>query len=457
MTAAPPSAVASLVAHVTQASARPLSAAAVSAVKTFTLDSLAVALAGTRVPLAPVLRSVTREWGVGDAARAWGTAERVPVGTAAFLNGWLIHNQEFDCVHERAVVHPMAVVLATLLAHADARGAVSGKRLMQALSVAVDVAVTIGCASQGRVRFFRPAVCGAFGAVAGLAALDRLDAHTLTHALGLLYSQLSGTMQAHVEGSPVLPMQIGFNARAALTALSLARAGIPGPVDFLEGRFGYFRLMEEPADFTPFATIGDLERITELSHKPFPSGRATHGGVDGLLTLQRQHGFVAADLRAMRVFAPPLVRQLVDRPATVGMVASYARLCLPYVAATALLTGDVGVQDFDADALADPARLALAARISVLPDSNVEVNALAPQRIEVDLVDGRTLALDLAAVLGHPARALTRAQQLAKVEACCRASAGGFARSRVAALLDAIGALDGMPDVRVLLDLLVTP
>jgi len=141
----------------------------------------------------------------------------------------------------------------------------------------------------------------------------------------------------------------------------------------------------------------------------------------------------------------------------VGMVASYARLCLPYVAATALLTGDVGVQDFDADALADPARLALAARISVLPDSNVEVNALAPQRIEVDLVDGRTLALDLAAVLGHPARALTRAQQLAKVEACCRASAGGFARSRVAALLDAIGALDGMPDVRVLLDLLVTP
>ena len=106
-----------------------LSAAATAAGKTFILDSLGVALSGSRVGMVRDLESMAADWGSGSATRIWGTGRRVPLTTAAFINGYQIHNQEWDCVHEPAVVHPMAVVLATLIAWSDARGGVCGERM----------------------------------------------------------------------------------------------------------------------------------------------------------------------------------------------------------------------------------------------------------------------------------------------------------------------------------------
>lgn len=426
----------------------------VSAAKTFILDSIGVGLSGTRVPLVRELEAVAEEWGSGSAARIWGSGRRVPVATAAFINGYQIHNQEWDCVHEPAVVHPMAVVLSTLLAWSEAQGSIRGGDFIAGCSVAVDIATTIGRAAHNSLRFFRPAMCGALGATAGIANLARLDADTTRSALGLAYSQLSGTMQAHVEGSPVLPMQIGFNTRAALNAIALATRGIRGPQHFLEGPYGYFTLIDPEWDPQAFANIESCAAITELSHKPFPSGRATHGGVDGVLTLQASHGFRIEEIGEIRVLAPPLVVQLVDRPALATMAPSYARLCLPYVAATALLRGTVDVEDFSAEHIADPQRLALAARIRVLRDRNPSLNALAPQRVEITLTDGRELAIDLPAVLGAPARPLSRERHLAKFRRAATSGLRPLTPANVDEVIRRVDDLQELDDVRTLVDTL---
>lgn len=445
----------SLVAHIVSQRYDALPLQAREAARTFILDSCGVALSGSRVPLVEDLKAVASTWGQGSDCRIWGSGERVPVATAAFINGYQIHNQEWDCLHEPAVVHPMAVVLATLVAWAEARGGVSGRELMLGCSVAVDVAATIGSAARNALRFFRPAMCGALGATAGIAAMLCLDAATTRSALGLAYSQLCGTMQAHVEGSPVLPMQISFNARAALLAIDLAQRGIAGPGQFLEGPYGYFALIDPEWDPAPFAELGRVSRIAELSHKPFPSGRATHGSVDGALSLRAAHGFAIDDIEAIRVFAPPLVIQLVDRPSQPAMAAAYARLCLPYVTATALLRGTVSVEDFDPQALRDPARHALAARIHPRRDANPSLNALAPQRVEVDLRSGARLAMDLPAVLGAPGRPLDRAQQLAKLRTAAASARRPLPPARIEALIELIDQLEQLPDVRQLVELLV--
>ena len=457
MTASPTTITDALVEHVTRERFESLPPAAIEAARTFILDSLGVALSGTRVALVADLKAVAAEWGSGDACRIWGTGERVPAASAAFINGYQIHNQEWDCVHEPAVVHPMAVVLATLLAWAEARGGVSGRELILGCSVAVDVATTIGSAARNTLRFFRPAMCGALGATAGIAAMLHLDAATTRSALGIAYSQLSGTMQAHVEGSPVLPMQIGFNTRAALVAIDLARRGITGPGNFLEGPFGYFALIDHDWDPAPFAGFGRVHRMAELSHKPFPSGRATHGGVDGALSLQLEHGFAHEDIVAIRVWAPPLVIQLVDRPPSPQMAASYARLCLPYVAATALLRGTVSVADFEPAALRDPARQALAARISVHHDGNPSLNALAPQRVEVDLKSGQTWSMHLPSVLGAPGRPLGRERHLAKFRLAAASGLQPLPPARIEALIALVDRLEALTDVRALVDHLVFP
>ncbi|MBM4192645.1 MAG: MmgE/PrpD family protein [Gammaproteobacteria bacterium] len=218
-----------------------LSPKAVASAKIFILDTLGVSQSGSRVPLAEDLAAVVREWGGGNAARIWGSAQRVPASTVAFINSYQIHNQEWDCIPEPALVHPMAVILGTLVAWCDAHGGVCGSQLIEGCSVSVDIATSLGRAAKNKLRFFRPAMCGTLGATAGIARIEGLDAATTRSALGLAYSQLSGTMQAHVEGSPMLPMQIGFNARVAIDAIRIAQRGIRGPLQFLEGPFGNSR------------------------------------------------------------------------------------------------------------------------------------------------------------------------------------------------------------------------
>ena len=105
-----------------------------------------------------------------------------------------------------------------------------------------------------------------------------------------------------------------------------------------------------------------------------------------------------------------------------GMDVNYARLCLPYLAATALLKGaqgSVGLDDFDRAALDDPARHALAACVHSVPNACTDPNALAPQTLRVTLLSGAVLTAELPAVLGHPERPLPDAAQRLKFDRCC--------------------------------------
>jgi 2-methylcitrate dehydratase PrpD len=435
--------------------------AAVQAALVFITDSVGVGLAGSRHARRPQVLAAAAGWGDAGAmaARDWASGRRWPAPTAALLNAWQVHNQEFDCVHEGAVVHPLATILPALVAEAEraaARGRpVSGAALIEALVLAVDVAATLGSAQVAPMRFFRPAMCGALGASLGLAKLAGLPRAAMADALGIAHSQLAGTMQAHLEGSPMLALQVGLAARAAVTALDLARAGFSGPHDVIEGPFGYFDLFDAPLGAPGsarreqvqrvFDELGHIWRITEVSHKPFPTGRAAQGALDGLAALQAQHGFTAAQVARVELLAPPLILRLVGRPLRAGMDVNYARLCLPYLAATALLHGQVTLDAFERAALDDPARHALAARVFALPDGNPDANALAPQALRVTLRDGRVLAIDLPAVLGHPQRPLPAAAQRAKFDACC--AHAGLSAPATARLHAACAALPQCEDV----------
>src|SRR5690606_764426 len=349
--------------HVIGSRYEDLPADAVAAAKTFILDSFGVAVAGSVAPHTKELLEVATRWGSGSDARVFAFGTALPAPAAALCNGWQIHNSEYDCVHEAAVVHPMAVLLAATMAHAERAGGISGRDLLCALALGVDVGVGIGLAAKAPLRFFRPATAGAFAATAAIGRLMGFDVATLTSAFGIVHGQLCGTMQAHAEGSPLLAMQIGFNARNAVVACDMAAGGLRGPRNVLEGPFGFYRLFEGAHDLAPVLDgLGKTWRIAEVAHKPFPCGRATHGVLDGVLALLREHGFVPDEVERIECRVPPLTHRLVGRPAHEGMAVSYARLCAPYVIACALQSGGVDLADFTGAALSDPARLALARR-----------------------------------------------------------------------------------------------
>ena len=442
--------------HAATVSCEDLPEAALEATRNFLLDSFGVALAGSAAPWAKELADMQHSWGRGTDARNWAFGTMMPAPAAAFANAYQLHNSEFDCIHEEAVVHPMAVTLPALMAVAERKGGISGREFILALTLGVDIACHIGVAVQGRMRFFRPATAGAFGAVAAIGRLQGFRAETILDAMGAVYSQLCGTMQAHHEGSSLLAMQIGFNARNAVVACDMAAAGMQAPRDMLEGPYGYFSLFESGADFESLrSSLGKIWRITEVAHKPFPTGRATHGVVDALLDLQKSEGFQADAVERVTAHVPPLTYQLVGRLPAADMTANQARLCIAFAGARALLNQGLGIADFQPAALRDATTHNLASRISVSVDKNPAPNALAPVHVEVQLKNGKVLSHSAAVIYGNPAKPMSHEAHLAKFRRNWDSAAVALPPANAERLIDAVKQIESLPDVTALVDLLV--
>jgi 2-methylcitrate dehydratase PrpD len=430
---------------------------ALTATKTFLLDSIGVGLVGSLGPYAAELTRLNGGSGsASGSARVLAQSGRVPTPGAAFCNAYQIHNSEYDCVHEGAVVHPMAVMLGAILSHVDrSEGQVSGEELLACVTVGIDVAAGVGVASNAPLKFFRPATAGCFGATMAVGRLMGFDAATLVDACGNAYSQMGGTMQAHTEGSPLLAMQVGFNARNAITACDMAAAGIAGPQNVLEGPFGYFALFEGDYDLEPVTdSLGNIWRITEVAHKPYPSGRATHGFVDALLQLRAEDGFDGNLVSSVEISVPPLTHRLVGRPVKPDMAVNYARLCGQYAAASALLVGSLGIRDYAPTALTEIERLELASRVTIVADDNSDPNALSPITTKVNLRSGEQLTKTLETVYGNPSNPMTREAHLGKFGTNARAAARPLSDTAIEQIIEMVDGLENQATLAPLLDLI---
>ena len=429
--------------------------AAIERAKVFILDSFGVGIAGSTAPGRSEILAAARRWGASDEATLWGGGGTLPAPAAAMLNAFQMHCQEFDCVCEPAVLHPMATLLPAALAYAEREGGISGQALLTAVAVGVDVSGWIGIASTQPLRFFRPATAGGFGAAAAAARLAGLDTEGIVSAFGLLYAQTSGTMQAHVEASPTLPLQVGFNARAALQAVDLALTGLPGPRGSIDGPFGYLPLME--GGYTLDRVRAELRRtwlVAGLAHKPYPAGRATHGAIEGVAVLRERHGFAADDVAEIVVTVPPLTGQLIARPDLPNPLPNYARLCTAFVVAKVLQHGHLDLSHYRGTELTDERTHKLASTVRVQTDSNPDPNALAPQRLVVRIRDGRELHWACETMLASAERPLTHEQHLAKFRRCCAFAERPWQDAEIGALIACVDRLETVDDVRVLTNLL---
>ncbi|NBC87896.1 MAG: MmgE/PrpD [Alphaproteobacteria bacterium] len=370
-------------------------------------DTLAVGAAGAIAPGAEAIREAAEAMGAGGDGRLIGSPGRLPAPAAAFVNGYRVHCLEWDAVHEEAVVHALSTVVAALGAAIDRRGGCGAEEALAALAVGVDIASGLGLAATSGLTFFRPATAGVIGAALAVA---RIDGAPMEDTLGLAYSSAAGTMQPHVEGLATLPFQIANAARAAVTASDLAKAGFPGPKDPLEGEFGYFRLFDTGELATYTKDLGKVWRISEVSVKPFPSGRASHAALGKLQELALEPG----EVERIELACPPLIRRLVARDYTRDMTPAYARLCLQWLGALMLADGVVDPRRFTPEHMADERLAALARRIALVPDDNEDPNALFPQRLTVTFSDGRSESHEIAHTLGSPGNPLTPEQAQAK-------------------------------------------
>ncbi|GGB81790.1 MmgE/Prp family protein [Marinobacterium zhoushanense] len=441
--------------HVVSRSYVDFSTEAITAAKTFLLDALGVGISGVHGQWGDELSETIPLWGSGNDSRVLGRGTRHPCAISALANAFQIHNSEFDCVHEGAVVHPMASIVGAVLAVIDREGGVSGQRLIEAIVLGADVSCGIGVASNSPLRFFRPGTAGGFGATAAVAKLLGFDKETLLNSFGTLYGQTCGTMQSHEEGSMLLALQIGFNTRNAVVSCDLAARGLVAPRNVLEGRFGFFNLFEGEYDIAPvISSLGHSWRIEEVSHKPFPTGRATQGAIEAAIRLKQKHSFDVENIQTVYTHVTPLTARLVGRPMVPGMAPNYARLCLQYSVARALLQGALEPGDFRTEVLDNQSVYKLAQRVNVIVEPNDDPNALGPSCVQLLMRDGQKLGMAIDDMPGSPSNPLTRDQHLNKFRKNLGLAPGAVSENAAERVIALVDNLEHVQDARALLDLL---
>jgi 2-methylcitrate dehydratase PrpD len=242
-----------------------------------------------------------------------------------------------------------------------------------------------------------------------------------------------------------------FPAQAAVTSALLARVGVRGFEEPLEGRAGYFALFARGEnDVAPLLEgLGEKFWIEQLTFKPWPSCRGTHAAIELALALRAEHDFSPDDIAGITVGFDGLQRMLIEplarkqAPAT----AIDAKFSLPFCVALALAEGAVDLDGFGSDKLRDPAILALAAKVDGLFAEQSTWCHGGGGALEIALRDGRRLEREVYNALGCPERPLSDAALRDKFMRCARRAAKPPGPSKARRLADAIGALENCKDV----------
>jgi 2-methylcitrate dehydratase PrpD len=428
------------------------------AAKRVLLDATGVMIgASGAAPETEPFVSLARLSGEGP-SRILGTDMRVPAPAAAFANGAFAHALDFEDAFDLVPGHPNASLVPALLALAQSEGPVDGRQFLASLAIGCDTACRMALALTRRMEeggWYPPPILGGFGAVAGAARLLGLNADRVRDALSLMLCQV--TMPGEIKysaGTQIRAVREAFPAQAAVQSVLLARDGVRGFEQPLEGRAGFYALYAA-GHFdknTIFDALGERFWIEHLTFKPWPSCRGTHPFIQMALELRQRHGFALEDLVKVTVGIDAIQQMLVEPRQSKCAPSSpiEAKFSIQFATALALARGHVTLDDFTADDLADQHVLRLAAQIEVEVVGQPDWHPGSGGRLAVRLKNGDQFETQVENARGCPAMPMSDADLRDKFITCAAKAAIPLDREAASALADAVMSIEDCEDVGVL-------
>ncbi|MBW2147184.1 MAG: MmgE/PrpD family protein [Deltaproteobacteria bacterium] len=429
------------------------------------LDTVACGLAGSTAPGVREVVELAQELGGRPESTIMYYGGKISSPYAAFANSTMCHARDFDDTHDRGVIHAFVNVMPAVLAASERRGGVSGREIIAACALGADLACRLALAvtfgpgfEKTQPGFLRTTVCGIFGAAAGAARALGLDANGVHHAMGIVYSQTGGNKQCVTDASLVKRMQPALAAQGGVFAALLAQRGITGAAGFLEGLYGMFNLYWGGA-FNRDELLGDLGRryeLMNLSFKPYPSCRHSHGAIEAILKIVQEHPLKPDDVdRVVVHMSKHKFYDNVSRPFAVrGNPQVDAQFSIPYAVGAALLRKDVFLDVFEEPVVRSPEFQQMAAKVEVVADHEIVPGSLGPVTVEVFTRHSQRYTSRVDEFKGHPENPMSREEILDKFQKCSTAAFCEYSAQRVRNIADGILGLEELRSVEDLMVLL---
>jgi len=377
------------------------------------IDQYGLQIGGSEFSWSRGIHAYVLSQGTSDASSITRYGEKVSPSAAAFINGCFAHAQDFDDSHQEAQTHPGSVVIPAAMALGESLNC-DGKTVLKAIALGMEIMLRLAhalCPACIEGGHHTPPTVGPFGAAIACGLLLGLSVEQLTQALGICGSYAGGLVAYTVGGGSVKRIHTGIAARNGLEAALLAKHGITGPKNIIEGAKGLFEVFGRGRAFPErlFSDLGERYLLTTLMFKPYNCCYLIHPAIELYLELVTKNQLAPEDIQSVRV---GLSQFSVSHAGTITQPhdALGAQFSTAFTLALSHIDEAPGLHSYSDENLANARIRNLAGKIEVFCDE--AINAQFPREngctIKIISTQDRIYEAKITAPKGSPSNLMTR-------------------------------------------------
>ncbi|MDB5874512.1 MAG: hypothetical protein JWQ07_3954 [Ramlibacter sp.] len=421
--------------------------------KTLCLSALGMTVAGSRIHAGQVLADYARASGGNPASGVLGAGFRTSAEMAALVNGTAAHSTELEDDSWPESMYTCHIIPA-VFALGEELGS-SGKAIIEAFVLGYEVQARPGMVvtdngALDRGNLTAPHL-GAIGIAAAASKLFGLDVHQTQMAISLAVSQAAGSTRQMGTGAHLY--EAGIAGRNGISAARLAKMGLTGDPNILEGPRGYFDALAGHPELEFRLGRGKDLRVMEVGFKKFTACYLMQRVVDGITELVMKHDIAANDVESIVVEVNPTFPEICKFAAPRN--GDESRFSMNHCAAAAILREDLSLETFTDEGVRDPKRQAQWPKTSLLvhPEWKREIMG-ETNPITIRTRQGQEYKKVCIVSHGDPGDPLSDDEVKQKYLNCVKGIVVGEPAEKAASL---IFALDELKDVSELMRILTYP
>ena len=395
----------------------------VARAKDLLIDTVACAYGAFNSSLREGLVELVHSVGGNPQATLIGVGESTSAPLATLFNGSLIRYLDCnDYYFGKDPGHPsgnFAVGLAV-----GQREQVSGQEFIAAMVMAYEIQLRL-CDWAGNPslwkRGWHHSTNAAFSSAALAARLSKMGAIQMAHAMAIAASHQNTLAQLQNGGVANMKATAeAWVAKAGVEAALMAKAGITGPLDLLEGSAGWIRTVAGECQLGKLLSPVEHYLMLDSNLKPYPAVATTMSSIACAIALHQAAQINFADIEKITIRLPSFV---LGTPAA-GEDRRYpksleaAQHSLYYCVVVAMLDGACHEAQFTNEKLRLAMIEQLLAKVQLLEDKVLTRGwPAAGGGVDITMIGGQSFTKTITHPPGHPRNPLSEAQLLEKFSA----------------------------------------